>query len=181
MENPRKRATVATEAIEHGVRVFDSAQNKTNLLNATSALVWQHCDGKTSPRQLTDLLVRKFNMTGGQTEQLFASRSVITSHTAHSVAVIDSGQEGSGVPFSSQQGVWEHDSSGGPEARTLDFSFPFASPGSARVDCKFNAGVPANQVQGSIALTFFPPDGQRLCGGGAIRRPGPGGDLRLGG
>jgi hypothetical protein len=48
MENPRKKATVSTEAIGDGLGVFDPAQNKSYLLNATSALVWQHCDGNTS-------------------------------------------------------------------------------------------------------------------------------------
>jgi propanediol dehydratase large subunit len=70
MENPRKKAMVSTEAIGDGLGVFDPAQNKTYLLNATSALVWQHCDGNTSPQQLTDLLVRKFNVAREQAEQL---------------------------------------------------------------------------------------------------------------
>ena len=96
----------------------------------------------------------------------FASRSVITLHSDHSVAVIDSGQEGGPVPFSSQLGVWEHAPGGVIQARTIDFSFPFATEGSARVDYKFNAGVPPNHVQGTIVLTFFPPNGDPLGGGG---------------
>jgi hypothetical protein len=106
----------------------------------------------------------------------FASHSVITLHSDHSVAVIDSGQEGGTVPFSSQQGVWEQDPGGVVEARTIDFSFPFATQGSARVDYKFNAGVPANRVQGSIVLTFFPPNGNPLDGGGT-----PGGTFNFSG
>ena len=70
MENPRKKATVSTEAIGDGLAVFDPAQNKSYLLNATSALVWQHCDGNTSPQDLTALIVRKFNVTAAQAEQL---------------------------------------------------------------------------------------------------------------
>jgi Coenzyme PQQ synthesis protein D (PqqD) len=68
--NPRKRTTISTEAIGDGLGVFDPAQNKTYLLNATSALVWQHCDGNTSPQELTALLVRKFNVTETQAEEL---------------------------------------------------------------------------------------------------------------
>jgi hypothetical protein len=60
MKNPRKINTVSTVAIGDGLGVFDPAQNKTYLLNATSALVWQHCDGNTSPQELTALLIRKF-------------------------------------------------------------------------------------------------------------------------
>jgi len=70
MENSRKKATVSTEAIGDGLAVFDPAQNKSYLLNATSALVWQHCDGNTSPQELAALLVRKFNVTAAQAEQL---------------------------------------------------------------------------------------------------------------
>jgi len=98
---------------------------------------------------------------------VFASNSVITLHTDHSVAVIDSGQEGNGVSFSSQQGVWENAIGGGLKARTIDFSFPFASEGSARVDYAFNAGGGNNQVSGTIVLTFFPPNGNPLDGGGS--------------
>src|SRR5262245_5010300 len=106
----------------------------------------------------------------------FASRAVITLHIDHSVAVIDSGQEGGPVSFSSQQGVWEQDTGGAVAARTIDFSFPFATNGSARGDWTFNAGVPGDQVQGSIVLTFFPPNGDPLGGGGT-----PGGTFHFSG
>jgi hypothetical protein len=96
----------------------------------------------------------------------FSSRSVITLHADHSVAVVDSGQGGPANLFSSQQGVWERDSGGVLQARTLDFSFP--SAGIARVDYKFNADVPANQVAGTITLTVFPLTGNPLDGGGTV-------------
>ena len=100
----------------------------------------------------------------------FVSKSVITLHADHSVAVIDSGQEGPAVPvpFSSQLGAWENTPGGGLQARTIDFSFPFATEGSARVDYKFNAGDGNDQVSGSIVLTFFPPNGNPLDGGGTV-------------
>ncbi|HEY7404837.1 MAG TPA: hypothetical protein VIB39_15035 [Candidatus Angelobacter sp.] len=97
----------------------------------------------------------------------FASNSVITLHSDNSVAVIDSGQEGNGISFSSQQGVWEIGPGRTLKARTIDFSFPFATNGSARVDYTFNAGGGNNQVSGSIVLTFFPPNGNPLDGGGS--------------
>lgn len=106
----------------------------------------------------------------------FASRSVITLHSDHSVSVIDSGQEGGPVPFSSQLGAWAHAPGGVVKARTLDFSFPFATGGIARVDYRFNAGVPGDQVQGSITLTFFPPNGNPSGGGGT-----PGGTFNFSG
>ena len=106
----------------------------------------------------------------------FASRSVITLHSDGSVTVIDSGQEGGPVPFSSQSGSWTHAPGGVVKARTLDFSFPFATGGIARVDYTFDADVPGDQVQGSIVLTFFPPNGNPLGGGGT-----PGGTFNFSG
>lgn len=95
----------------------------------------------------------------------FSSRSVITLHADHSMAVVDSGQGGPTVLFSSQQGVWEHDSTGVLEARTLDFSFPNA--GIARVDYNFTT-INTQQVSGTITLTVFPLNGNPLDGGGTV-------------
>jgi hypothetical protein len=108
-----------------------------------------------------------FLITITDSHGVFASNSVITLHSDRSVAVIDSGQEGNGVSFSSQQGVWENGLGGTLKARTIDWSFPFATNGSARVDYSFNAGGGNDQVSGSIVLTFFPPNGNPLDGGGS--------------
>ena len=39
-------------------------------LNTTSALVWQHCDGQTTPQQLMELLRQNCNVSRVQAEQL---------------------------------------------------------------------------------------------------------------
>jgi len=39
-------------------------------LNTTSALVLQHCDGRTTPEQLMELLRQSFNVSAAQAEQL---------------------------------------------------------------------------------------------------------------
>ena len=70
MENPRKRTTVATAAGGDGLHVFDHQQQQTYALNTTSALVWQHCDGQTTPEQLMELLRQKCNVSRAQAEQL---------------------------------------------------------------------------------------------------------------
>ncbi len=70
MENPRKRATVATAAGGDGLHVFDHQQQQAYALNTTSALVWQHCDGQTTPEQLMELLRQNFNVSRAQAEQL---------------------------------------------------------------------------------------------------------------
>src|SRR6266513_3182071 len=70
MQNPRKRTTVATAAGGDGLHLFDHQQQQAYALNTTSALVWQHCDGQTTPEQLTELLRQKFNVSRAQGEQL---------------------------------------------------------------------------------------------------------------
>ena len=63
MENPRKRTTVATTASKDGLDLFDHQQQQAYALNTTSALVWQHCDGRTTPEQLVELLRQNFNVS----------------------------------------------------------------------------------------------------------------------
>jgi hypothetical protein len=70
MENPRKRTTVATAAGGDGLHVFDHQQQQAYALNTTSALVWQHCDGQTTPEQLMELLRQNFNVSPTHAEQL---------------------------------------------------------------------------------------------------------------
>jgi len=70
MENPRKRTTIATTAGGDGLHVFDHQQQQTYALNTTSALVWQHCDGQTTPEQLTEVLRQNCNVSRAQAEQL---------------------------------------------------------------------------------------------------------------
>ena len=70
MENPRKRTTVATAAGGDGLHLFDHQQQQAYALNTTSALVWQHCDGQTTPERLMELLRQKCNVSRAQAEQL---------------------------------------------------------------------------------------------------------------
>ncbi len=70
MANPLRSRTVATEAVGDGLSVFDREQNQSFVLNATSALVFEHCDGQTSPQQLTELLRRKLNVPPAEASQL---------------------------------------------------------------------------------------------------------------
>ncbi len=70
MQNPRKRTTVATAAGGDGLHLFDHQQQQAYALNTTSALVWQHCDGQTTPEQLMELVRQKFNVSRAEGEQL---------------------------------------------------------------------------------------------------------------
>jgi Coenzyme PQQ synthesis protein D (PqqD) len=70
MTNPQKNPAVSTAAVGDGLGVFDRDQKQSYVLNATSALVYRHCDGQTTPRQLAEILRQKLNVPAGQAEQL---------------------------------------------------------------------------------------------------------------
>jgi hypothetical protein len=70
MANPLRRMNVVSEAVGDGLAVFDPQLQQPYVLNATSALVFQHCDGQTTPQQLTELLRQKFNVSPSQAEEL---------------------------------------------------------------------------------------------------------------
>ena len=70
MENPRKRMTVATTVSGDGLHLFDHQQQQAYALNTTSALVWQHCDGQTTPEELMEMLRQNFNVSCAEAEQL---------------------------------------------------------------------------------------------------------------
>jgi hypothetical protein len=70
MTNPRRNPAVSTAAVGDGLGVFDHEQKQSYVLNATAALVYQHCDGQTTSRQLTELLRQKLNVPAGEAEKL---------------------------------------------------------------------------------------------------------------
>jgi hypothetical protein len=70
MENPRKTTSVARTGSGDGLHLFDHKQQQAYALNTTSALVWQHCDGQTTPEQLMELLRQNFNVSCAEAEQL---------------------------------------------------------------------------------------------------------------
>lgn len=69
-ENPRKRTTVATGAGSDELHVFDHQQQQAYALNTTSALVLEHCDGRTTPEELMELLRQNLNVPRAQAEEL---------------------------------------------------------------------------------------------------------------
>lgn len=70
MTNPQRRPRVVSEAVGDGLGVFDPQQQQPYILNATSALVFQHCNGQTTPHRLMELLRQKFNISIRHAEQL---------------------------------------------------------------------------------------------------------------
>lgn len=70
MTNPRRRSNMVSEVVGDGLAIFDPQQQQPYVLNATSALVFQHCDGQTPPQRLIELLRQKFNLSHRHAEQL---------------------------------------------------------------------------------------------------------------
>lgn len=70
MTNPRRRSSVISEVVGDGLAIFEPQQQQPYVLNATAALVFQHCDGQTTPQRLVELLRQKFNLSPRQAEQL---------------------------------------------------------------------------------------------------------------
>lgn len=44
------------QELSHEVLVYDQERHKAHCLNSTAALVWKHCDGRTSVREMARLL-----------------------------------------------------------------------------------------------------------------------------
>jgi hypothetical protein len=70
MEYPQRISNLSTEAVGDGLAVLDTERKQSYVLNATSALVFQHCDGQTSPEQLAETLRQKFNLRQAEAERL---------------------------------------------------------------------------------------------------------------
>ncbi len=70
MANPLSSTHVVTQSVGEGLNVFDRGQRQSFALNATSALVFQHCDGLTTPHQLAELLQARFDVPPAQAAEL---------------------------------------------------------------------------------------------------------------
>lgn len=68
MEFPKRITSVSTTAVGDGLAVLSGGRKY--VLNATSAMVFQHCDGQNSPEQLAEILRRKFNLQPAEAEHL---------------------------------------------------------------------------------------------------------------
>jgi len=68
MEYPQRIPDLVTEALGDGMAVLAGGQKY--VLNATSALVFQNCDGQTSPKRLAEILRQKFNLLPAEAEHL---------------------------------------------------------------------------------------------------------------
>ncbi len=76
MANPKRITAVVTEKLGDGIGICHQQREQSYVLNATSALVWKHCDGQTSRRTLTELIKQKFNVPAAQAKQLMRAALV---------------------------------------------------------------------------------------------------------
>ncbi|MCB0090844.1 MAG: PqqD family protein, partial [Caldilineaceae bacterium] len=70
MNNPSRITTVQSEPMGDGLAVYNTESHESFVLNATTAVVWQQCDGETTPQQLTQNIQQKFNLAQQQAERL---------------------------------------------------------------------------------------------------------------
>jgi len=54
-----RREQLVIQELEDEVLVYDLKRHKAHCLNETSALVWKHCDGKTTFLEMTRLLEKR--------------------------------------------------------------------------------------------------------------------------
>ena len=58
-----RRAKLIVEELPDETLVYDEERHKAHCLNETAALVWKHCDGRTSVAQIAQRLEKKLDAT----------------------------------------------------------------------------------------------------------------------
>ena len=80
MANPRRITAVVTQKLGDGIGICHQQREQSYVLNPTSALMWNHCDGRTSRRDLAELIKQKFNVPPAQAKQLMQVALVELDH-----------------------------------------------------------------------------------------------------
>jgi hypothetical protein len=57
-----RRENLTVKELQEETLVYDLEKNKAHCLNRTSALVWKHCDGRTSMPQLAALIEKTYHL-----------------------------------------------------------------------------------------------------------------------
>ncbi len=66
MPNPKQSATVHVEQLSDELCIYNWQRKEVHALNPTAALVWQHCDGQTSPEQIAQVLQAALNVPNAE-------------------------------------------------------------------------------------------------------------------
>jgi hypothetical protein len=61
MPQPKKISTVHVETLDGELCLYDWQRLKVHNLNPTASLVWQSCDGQTSPTRMAEQLQTELN------------------------------------------------------------------------------------------------------------------------
>jgi hypothetical protein len=62
MQYPKKSSTAYVETLDDELCIYDWERKEVHALNRTAALVWDHCDGRTSPAQIAQTLQAELNV-----------------------------------------------------------------------------------------------------------------------
>jgi Coenzyme PQQ synthesis protein D (PqqD) len=66
-ENPiRRKQGLAVQTLANEVLVYDLERHRAHCLNQPAAIVWRHCDGKTTIRQMTKILQEELDVNADQ-------------------------------------------------------------------------------------------------------------------
>ena len=80
MHKPRKIRTVHVEELENELCVYDWQRKEVHNLNRTAALVWEQCDGQTSPSQMATSLRAEFDTPYAEDVVLMALEELDQAH-----------------------------------------------------------------------------------------------------
>ena len=60
---PLRRADVTVHELDGEALVFDASTGDTHRLNGTALFIWQQCDGRRDPRQVTEQLTERYDVS----------------------------------------------------------------------------------------------------------------------
>ena len=66
MPYPKQAASIYVEQLGQELCIYNWQRKEVHALNPTAALVWQHCDGQTSPMQLAQALQAALNVPNAE-------------------------------------------------------------------------------------------------------------------
>lgn len=66
MPHPKKADNLYTETLDQELCVYDWQQQQLHALNPTAALVWDQCDGQTSPAAMATRLETELNVSNAE-------------------------------------------------------------------------------------------------------------------
>src|SRR3954454_21948803 len=80
MVYPRQSPTVHVETLSNELCLYDWQRGQVHALNPTAALVWQHCDGATSPEAMAAVPSRELSVPEPETVVAVTLRELEREH-----------------------------------------------------------------------------------------------------